>query len=376
MCVIASIPAGRTLSEDELREMWQTNPDGAGIAWISGNKVATYKSMKLKPFLRKFKQVVEHHGQSDILVHMRIATHGEVCLDNNHPFVIKQDGKEVTDVVFAHNGILPRAFIPPAKMNISDTRYFNNVFWSNFNIESLDDKRVMDMVGDVITQGAGWNKFVVLSARPTMQRESYIINESQGSWEGGVWYSNRNHDRTRFRDYGNTWNGYKGSEEDDKNLQRIIDNSDKEIVKMDFWDDSCEIPLTDEEADAVGMMSGVYDDHLIHDPTFLPKISKLLDKTGYESIEDACDALWFEFDYKGDTVCPDCGLAVDISDEKFPRMCNTACMFYGYEGPDASEYYESVGQAKADADAEASVKEMKLFDDSQLNNKKETKTER
>ena len=116
MCVIASIPAGRSLSEEELREMWQTNPDGAGIAWISGNKVATYKSMKLKPFLRKFKQVVEHHGQSDILVHMRIATHGEVCLDNNHPFVIKQDGKEVTDVVFAHNGILPRAFIPPAKM--------------------------------------------------------------------------------------------------------------------------------------------------------------------------------------------------------------------------------------------------------------------
>ena len=85
--------------------------------------------------------------------------------------------------------------------------------------------------------------------------------------------------------------------------------------------------------------------------------------------------MWFEFDYKGDTVCPDCGLAVDISDEKFPRMCNTACMFYGYEGPDASEYYESVGQAKADADAEESVKEMKLFDDSQLNNK-ETKTER
>lgn len=371
MCVIASIPAGRTVSESELRDMWQTNPDGAGIAWIEGNKVVTYKSMKLKPFLRKFKQVVQHHGQSDILVHMRIATHGEVCLDNNHPFVVKQDGKEVTDVVFAHNGILPRAFIPPAKHNISDTRYFNNVFWSNFNIESLDDKRVCEMVGEVITAGAGWNKFVVLSARPTMMRESYIINENLGRWVDGVWYSNRNHDRPKYN--AQAWNAFKPvSDKDEDNLQKIIDSSDKEVLSFDGFDDSCTIPQSDEELEQVGIMSGLYDEHLVHDPHFLPKISNILDKTGFETIEDACDALWFDFDYKGDTVCPDCGKTVDLEGDEPMRSCGTVCMFFGYEGPEAADYYEQMGKAKADEQSEQRYKEQKLFSDEQLNNKNTT----
>ena len=57
MCVIASIPAGSTIDEKTLRDMWDTNSDGGGIAYIEDEKVVVYKTMKLKSFLKKFKSL-------------------------------------------------------------------------------------------------------------------------------------------------------------------------------------------------------------------------------------------------------------------------------------------------------------------------------
>ena len=88
MCVIASQPAGKTIKAGTLNQMWKRNPDGGGISWIEDGKVQVYKTMKLKDFKKKYKEVCEQHGKHDILIHMRIATHGSVCLDNNHPFYV------------------------------------------------------------------------------------------------------------------------------------------------------------------------------------------------------------------------------------------------------------------------------------------------
>ena len=73
-------------------------------------------------------EIQEEYGHRDMLVHMRIATHGSVCLENNHPFHID------TQTVFAHNGIMPHEFHPPAKSDLSDTRYFNKVFLQSLNL--------------------------------------------------------------------------------------------------------------------------------------------------------------------------------------------------------------------------------------------------
>ena len=81
MCVIASLPRGKNISNKNLDQMWKRNPDGGGIAWIQDGKIQVYKTMELKDFKQKFKEVTSKYGDSDILVHMRIATHGSVCLD-------------------------------------------------------------------------------------------------------------------------------------------------------------------------------------------------------------------------------------------------------------------------------------------------------
>ena len=181
MCIIASVPKGTTIDKPTLETMWQHNSDGAGISWIDNGKVRVYKTMKLKPFLKKFNEVSKQFGDSDILVHMRIATHGSVCLDNNHPFNVD------TQTVFAHNGIMPQQFHPPAKRDISDTRYFNETFLQYVKLTALDDSRFIDHLGSVI---GSYNKLVILTANPKMRRDSYIINESSGEWSDGVWYSN------------------------------------------------------------------------------------------------------------------------------------------------------------------------------------------
>ena len=181
MCIIASVPRGTTIDKPTLETMWQHNSDGAGISWIDDGKIQVYKTMKLKPFIKKFNEVVKQYGDSDILVHMRIATHGSVCMDNNHPFYVD------TQTVFAHNGILPQQFHPPAKRDISDTRYFNETFLQYQKLAALDDSRYIDHLGSVI---GSFNKLVILSANPKLSRDSYIINEASGEWADGIWYSN------------------------------------------------------------------------------------------------------------------------------------------------------------------------------------------
>ena len=183
MCIIASVPKGANIDKDTLETMWKHNSDGAGISWIDEKgKVRVYKTMKLKPFLQKFSEVHKKYGRTaDMLVHMRIATHGSVCMDNNHPFNVD------TQTVFAHNGILPTQFHPPAKRDISDTRYFNETFLQYQKLAALDDSRYIDHLGSVI---GSFNKLVILTANPKLRRDSYIINESSGEWSDGVWYSN------------------------------------------------------------------------------------------------------------------------------------------------------------------------------------------
>ena len=47
MCVIASLPKGKTITNKTLDQMWKRNPDGGGIAWIEDGKIQVFKTMKL-----------------------------------------------------------------------------------------------------------------------------------------------------------------------------------------------------------------------------------------------------------------------------------------------------------------------------------------
>lgn len=114
MCVIVHKPAKVAITAKDLGNMWKTNPDGAGIAWYDSKrkKLAYYKGIMEFDLL---KAEVDKRVDQDLVIHLRIATHGAVCAQNCHPFEIRKDqsrtqgktGKvSYTENLLFHNGII------------------------------------------------------------------------------------------------------------------------------------------------------------------------------------------------------------------------------------------------------------------------------
>lgn len=128
MCVIIHKPAGVKISSDVLRKCWNDNPHGAGFMFAHRGKLKILKgflrlrSLKAALFLNKW-------IDRELIIHFRYATHGLICEEQTHPFVVKDRRYGVV-----HNGIIN--FADP-KFNLheqSDTYSFCRHF-----IEKLPD---------------------------------------------------------------------------------------------------------------------------------------------------------------------------------------------------------------------------------------------
>lgn len=183
MCIAIYQDAGSVLTEQEIRNSWQANPDGAGLAYVDDcGKVCTFKSMKLKRFMEEYERVVDMHGQhSPMLVHFRIATHGSVNEYNCHPFMVNKN------IAMIHNGVIPVLIDKNDKR--SDTRVFTEEYLPKLPEGWLDDDYLFDMVQEYI----GNSKLVFLS---TENRDrAYIANERFGHWNASknIWFSNNSY---------------------------------------------------------------------------------------------------------------------------------------------------------------------------------------
>ncbi|RLG41530.1 MAG: hypothetical protein DRO05_03650 [Thermoproteota archaeon] len=111
MCVIIAKPAGIALpSEKELRNCWQRNNDGAGVAWAQNKKVRIEKGfMKLKDLLEFLNS--RDWKSYPMLIHLRAATHGAISPHHCHPFPLSTSKEKLMKtkvecgVAVAHNGI-------------------------------------------------------------------------------------------------------------------------------------------------------------------------------------------------------------------------------------------------------------------------------
>lgn len=162
------------MSEDRLRSCFSSNPDGAGFAYVRKGKVEISKGhMKFEDFWRYYTRAVRRNPRSNFLIHFRIGTSGTKGEANTHPF-------EVPNGCLIHNGIM---FDPDTvEGNKSDT----NVLCKEVS-SYLDTKekwiKAKTAVGEAIGRG---NKFCLLFD----DNDYVIVNEQEGNWEAGVWYSN------------------------------------------------------------------------------------------------------------------------------------------------------------------------------------------
>ena len=184
MCVIALSPVGNRVDKSTLSDMWDTNPHGSGISFIDETKtIQTYKSMNKDDFIKVALSVYDKYSvSSPILVHCRIATHGSVCAANVHPFNVDNH------TVMAHNGIIDCVEVPDSS-DISDTRMFINTWLRYLRPTWLDDPDMREYIGDII----GWSKLAFITTNANLRNDYYIINEDDGLWTNGSWFSNDNH---------------------------------------------------------------------------------------------------------------------------------------------------------------------------------------
>tara|TARA_B100000131_G_scaffold48458_1_gene43045 strand:- start:3709 stop:4845 length:1137 start_codon:yes stop_codon:yes gene_type:complete len=188
MCIIASIPKNTgTITKNTLETMCNNNSHGFGIAWIDeNNKIQISKSMDQKQFVKKCLKVQNDYGKkSDILIHARIATSGKTNIANCHPFKVDKN------TVFAHNGVLD--CVEPTDKK-SDTRVFNEVVLKNLKKGFLAKDDVREFLGEII----GSDKLVFLTNNEDLDKNTYIINEQNGKWEDGIWFSNNTYCQWKF----------------------------------------------------------------------------------------------------------------------------------------------------------------------------------
>lgn len=113
MCVIAYKPRSTTISKETLTDMWEHNPDGAGLAFY--NEEQNIVIMKGFMELSDLWLAVQPLQKLELVIHLRWATHGLTTPAQTHPFVISEKERiakgyntadMVPEAVLFHNGVL------------------------------------------------------------------------------------------------------------------------------------------------------------------------------------------------------------------------------------------------------------------------------
>jgi len=194
MCLLICKPAGIVINRDALLIASETNGDGAGLAWHHDGRVEIGKG------LWDFKTLDEELTRVEAMpcmIHLRMATHGGISLENTHPFALRNGW------AFAHNGIIKIEH----EKDESDTRaYVRKVMdpllghekaW-HVNEPMLKHPKVKESIEDSLTG----SRAAILMA----DGQFVIYIEKQGHWSGGAWFSNESYKEGYFmRNYHATW---------------------------------------------------------------------------------------------------------------------------------------------------------------------------
>lgn len=175
MCIIAIAPKDKSISKKTLYNMFRNNPDGAGIGYVDkhNNKLAIMKGIfTAKELYEKYK-LAKERSNSYIIIHCRLATHGQVNAEMCHPFLVNEH------LLFAHNGIIHTMPIDKTK---SDTYYFNELVLKSFKEGFETNQYILNM----LERSLGYNKLAFLNN----EGDITVTNIKEWVQYQGIMYSN------------------------------------------------------------------------------------------------------------------------------------------------------------------------------------------
>ena len=176
MCVIIYVPKTSTISLEEIKQAWNTNPDGAGYS-IQKDGVVVFKRgfMDLGSYLKEITPLI---GNYNLLLHFRISTSKSVNEVQTHPY--KKGNVTLTQgttkrPVICMNGIISgqREY-----KGCNDTMSYIVDHTKAFSVINQD-------ILDIIESDTGAKWAVMLPDK--------VLLSSKFKYDEGKYYSNQNH---------------------------------------------------------------------------------------------------------------------------------------------------------------------------------------
>ena len=229
MCVIVFSPKGvAPPSVEQVKKMWEHNPDGAGYAYVGrGGKVYYRKGfMKLDDLLKDLGDM-KRFTHTNFAIHFRIGTSGENDAKTCHPFPLstsfgdlrKTEG--VSESVLFHNGVLSKGGITsPLASDTQDFVVAMTPLLAKYNRSKARDYFIREL-----TSG---NRLLILYKNNAFKMF--------GDWQkdGDLWVSNLLYkDEYKWYGYGYyDWHTYFDDDYyNDKCLAMALEEDSKEVDK-------------------------------------------------------------------------------------------------------------------------------------------------
>lgn len=173
MCLAIYKPADVSISEARLKSGWLGNSGGGGFCYVRKGQVKVFKEfLKWQDFLEAYNQHLAKNKKSPFLIHFRIPSMGDRSGKNTHPFT------------FAHGALIHNGTIygtgAISGSGPSDTALFTARFGDRLTYDNVEDNKKQ------ISEALGYNKIALLYHDGRHQ----ILNEEDGHWVDGAWYSN------------------------------------------------------------------------------------------------------------------------------------------------------------------------------------------
>lgn len=162
-------------TEGLIDDIFFNNADGLGVMYVtSKQQVKVVKRLPLNA--EAARQIVAALPNDDRMVamHWRMRTHGDIDLENCHPYQINGASWMM------HNGVLKTGNAKDKTK--SDTWHFARDFLAEMSPDALHDPGVLYLLGKFIDN----NRFAIMSADGRLS----VVNEEQGIEHEDVWYSN------------------------------------------------------------------------------------------------------------------------------------------------------------------------------------------
>lgn len=184
MCLLVVQPAtAPTLSQAWLEDFYASNSDGVGIMRSVDGELLVEKILPVnaQEFVEFYRNHIDGH---DCAFHLRMKTHGNIDMENCHPYEVFNKAEHGVDVWLMHNGILSTG--NAADVTKSDTWHYIRDYLRPMlanNIDFIFTEAFAEIIGEHI--GAS-NKFVIMDSAGRTQ----TVNQDSGVFWGGRWLSN------------------------------------------------------------------------------------------------------------------------------------------------------------------------------------------